>query len=168
MKLKWFFILTFVAVLILASYGQKGATGNSVLSEQNIDKDASQITMSKEAADILNKNYRESTTEFAACLDVKQHLVYNEDNTDLDTFYEIIDIKEIVTSSGDNYISQGYCENGLVHAHKGGSCVFSLTDIYSIKEHFRNGEIFSVLMCGEDKFYYITRNDYKEKEIKIN
>ena len=168
MKLKWFFILTFVAVLILASYGQKGATGNSILSEQNIDKDASQITISKEAADILNKNYRESTTEFAACLDVKQYLVYNEDKTDLETFYEIIDIMEIITSSGDNYISPGYCENGLVHAHKGGSCVFSLTDIYSIKEHFRNGELFSVLMCGEDKFYYITRNDYKEKEIKIN
>ena len=130
-----------------------------------LEESKSQLTMSDDLNLLLNQKYNEFDTEFASCLAIEQHLNYSSDLSRLDTYYEITGIHDITVSSGKNYIQQKFCEFGNIHSHKGRSCHFSLADIYSEKIRFKNGEMFAVLMCGQDEFYYITRNNYEEKKL---
>jgi hypothetical protein len=165
MDVKRWILVLFLVVTVLAAFGIFAFSVPHANAVRNLleDTDVPQIIISNDARQALNQEYGHSDSEFSACLDVKQNLFYQ--NTSLKTQYEVTGITALQSSGGSNYAEQVYCEYGSIHSHPGKSCFFSLADIYSIKARFKNGEMFAVVMCGVDNFYYVTRNNFEEKKI---
>jgi hypothetical protein len=140
-------------------------TGKSFLNLEN-NEPTSTFTITREMADKLNANYRGSEKEFAACLNFEQK-IKNEKENSISVSYEIGSFETPITFFEEGFSRMGYCESGVIHSHPKGTCYFSIADIHSFKQRIKKGEFFSVLVCGEDDFYIITRNDFDERPLPI-
>lgn len=83
--------------------------------------------------------------------------------------YETLDCSitrvEQITDGVNNFVEMSPCfgYDGNFHTHPG-LCWFSEGDRKAFKSQ---NHWLSVLMCGENKFVYMTKNDYREKLIMI-
>jgi hypothetical protein len=156
-------ILTVLIVAVSIGYAQIDFNLNDPMSEESTPLNP--FFISRDVADTLNKNYESSDREFAACLNIEQSV--NKLDSSLEISYMIDSLDSDIQFFGKSFSTMGYCDRGVIHSHPKGSCFFSIADIHSFKDRIAKGEYFSALMCGEDKFVYITRNDFTEKELKI-
>lgn len=130
-------------------------------------KSNSQFTITRELAHNLNEYYKNSDKEFSVCITTEKKSSYSEDGTNLKISYLLNNLDGEIEYSGLNYAINDYCDEGIIHSHPKGSCFLSLSDISAFKSRIAQGEIFTVVMCGEDNFVYITRNNFLESKVII-
>jgi hypothetical protein len=161
-------ILGMLAVITLTialstGYAQIDFKTGKIVQEEH--PPSSQFFITKEIANTLNKEYSSSTKEFAACMTTNQ--LVEQTQTLMKTSYALTGFDTDILFFGESFSTMNYCESGVIHSHPKGSCYFSIADIYSFKDRIKKGEYFSIIMCGIDQFYYITRNDFSEQPLPI-
>jgi len=157
-------VLTVLIVAVSVGYAQIDfKMNNEALSEEN-QTSPNQFFLSQDIASKLDSEFSPEK-EFAACLKTSQIVKTTDSN--LEVSYLLDGFDSNVNFYGESFSTIGYCDYGTIHSHPKGSCYFSVADIYSFKDRIKKGEFFAALMCGKDKFYYITRNDFKERMLEV-
>jgi hypothetical protein len=170
---KWYVGLNILSTVVLIVLCVALATGNAKLDvpsgKTTVAEENSNIQdkffITKELANILDEKYANSDVEFAACLNMNQ--VVKMAQMSLQASYMITGLDSDILSFGASFSTMGYCNSGVIHSHPKETCKFSLADIYSFKDRIKKGELYSIIMCGKDTFYYITRNDFTEQKLEI-
>ena len=125
------------------------------------------VSITNTTAQELKEYYLNNENEFSVCLNIEREDYFYNNEKEINTTYIINSIDGDVTYGGLNYVESGHCEHAKIHSHPSGDCRFSTADIRVFKENIKKGMYLNVVMCGEDKFIYITRNYFKEKWVKI-
>lgn len=123
-----------------------------------------EFKITREMADYFNEKYN-SLKEFGACLKISSSWEIKGEY--IDSIYLIDDIDGKLKYYSKGYSEHNDCEKALIHSHPENTCMFSVGDIESFKYRIKRGEYLFVIMCGKDKFMFITRNYFKERELTI-
>lgn len=139
----------------------------SYISITNTTYGTGYVSITNTTAQKFKEYYIHNDTEFSACLNIEKKDNYYNDKKELNVTYIIDSIDGDVKYGGINYVGNIRCKDARIHSHPSGTCKFSIGDIRVFKKNIERGMYLTVVMCGEDKFIFITRNYFKERWAKI-
>lgn len=133
------------------------------------DMDNGFVYLSPEIAEYLNEHYSPDR-EFSGCLEYVHKVIDGNISFYINALTEFF--PNYHASSNLEVCNSYFYKKAPIHSHtfiedNNHFCYFGKDDIEIAKEYFKSGSVIFIGMCDKNKFFYIERNDFNEKWVKV-